>query len=98
MVKSHDLPGRPSMARPRRWIGSAAGGDEILQVAQDRLAAAQVEPQPATDRELNLALLVAEAHPGDDREPAAGAAQHQLVGAGVCGVLRLPASWRADNQ
>ena len=54
---------------------SPAGRDEILQIPQDRLPAAQVELHPAADREYDLALLVAQPGTGNHREPAPGAAQ-----------------------
>jgi hypothetical protein len=59
--------GSPALVRRP---ASAIKGDEVFQVAQGRVLAAQVELHPAADREQDLALLVAEPDSGDDREPA----------------------------
>ena len=52
--------------------------------------AAQAELHPAADRETDLPFLVAELDAGDDGEPAAGAAQDQLIGAGETIPMQSP--------
>ena len=60
---SPKLPGNVTLR-----VASVPARDEVFQVAQDWPLAAQVELDPAADRELDLGLLVAERDAGDDRE------------------------------